>query len=63
VPEGLASSHEFRRLASRGIVKPRCVFNYLALPVTARNGHFRFPKLNVGGSNPISRAIVGVGSS
>jgi hypothetical protein len=28
----------------------------LALPVTARNGCFRFPKLNVVGSNPISRS-------
>jgi hypothetical protein len=31
-------------------------FNYLALPVTARNGRFCFPKLNVVGSNPISRS-------
>jgi hypothetical protein len=28
----------------------------LALPVTACNGRFRFPKLNVVGSNPISRS-------
>jgi len=30
----------------------------LALPVAARNGRFRFPKLNVVGSNPISRSNV-----
>jgi hypothetical protein len=33
----------------------------LALPVTARNGRFRFPKLNVVGSNAISRSREEVG--
>jgi len=41
-------------------VTPRsCAFNYLALPVTARNSRFRIPKLNVAGSNPVSRSQVG----
>jgi hypothetical protein len=42
-------------------VTPRLCFNHLALPVTARNGLFRFPKLNVVGSNSISRSIARVG--
>jgi hypothetical protein len=39
------------------------VFNYLALPVTARNGPFRIPKLNVAGSTPVSRSQASPGRS
>ena len=43
--------------SARSSRSPATAFNYLALPVTTRNGRFRFPKLNIVGSNPISRYV------